>query len=465
MSRATRKVALLSALWMICLAGGCGDAPPGGQQTQTTSENERSGDAAVAPEADKAAASGSHAPESAGDAGGPVDPNEPPPIDQTIRTVVEGIAANHPEVVWDAMPVSYQQRIEAIVHMFGKSMDADIYARIIGSLRKIEGILKNKKELILQNPQLAEAGLDSDQLSAHWEEFVALFSTLLDSELSDLHTLQALDVREFLAGTGGTLMTQISQLSSAMPQDPFRTEVVERLSKLEVEVLARNNQAANVLIWLPGEEPSEVRFRQVNNKWVPEDVAGSFATTATQLGMFVNVILPAYLGKNKETVLAQFDALDAALDRVAAAENLDDFNVAVTDAVKQGEAVVTLFSDVDQIVAGLQQEPKRPATREAFVTVIVLDDMDETRRKQLGEQLLALVDDADSSLVVPSSEQGRTSFRVSPVADVEAFIGRLDFADVASIDRQQRTIMIQPRSQQVREPLVAPMPEATPSTE
>jgi len=446
MKRATWLPIAISAS-LIC---GCGEPQPADQQAPPTAEAEDSSSSAPAEiaESEEPVATGAAAeePTSSGEAASGSE------VEESIQTVVDGIGSNQPEVIWDAMPKPMRANMERLLHNIGFNMDAEFHGRIVGSLRKFEGVLQGKKDFILQNPQIAGAGIDPDQLSDNWDALVGLLSTLLDSELTDLKALQKMDVRAFLQRTGGQLMQQIADVSATMPEDPFRTEVTDKLADLEIELVEQSGQNATLLLKSPGEEPREVAFKRIANKWVPAELNKEYMKATNQLGLFLNVMIPAYFRANKEEILGQFDELDAALDQAAGAENLEDFNAAFVAVIERGTDLFKPFTDPAQIMAGARRKPAAP---EAFVTVQILDELEESRRDAVGKQLLELVEDADNNLVTPSTEDGKTNFRVSPVDDIQAFAQRLSFATVGSIDEEQRLVVIelQPAT---REPIAAP---------
>ena len=72
--------------------------------------------------------------------------------------MINGVADGHPEVVWSALPPTYQNDINDIVQTFGKSMDPQLWDQILGVVQKIQQILETKGEFIANVPMLQGQG-------------------------------------------------------------------------------------------------------------------------------------------------------------------------------------------------------------------------------------------------------------------------------------------------------------------
>ena len=67
--------------------------------------------------------------------------NEAAPVaetaDQAVLQVTEGLADGQPQVLWHALPTSYQQDVTDLIHEFGDKMDAELWNRSFGVVQKI----------------------------------------------------------------------------------------------------------------------------------------------------------------------------------------------------------------------------------------------------------------------------------------------------------------------------------------
>ena len=71
--------------------------------------------------------------------------------DGTVRVVMQSLADRHPEVLWQALPASYQKDITDLTHAFAEKMDPEIWQTAFRLGNKAVGILRDKKQYILDS--------------------------------------------------------------------------------------------------------------------------------------------------------------------------------------------------------------------------------------------------------------------------------------------------------------------------
>ena len=138
--------------------------------------------------------------------GGAADVPDSP--DGTVLTVAHELGNNNPGVLWDAMPASYQDDVEGVIHDAAAKMDAEVYDKAFVILKKLVGVLEDKRDFILDHPMMNEGFIammlkDRKEVEKYWDDIVELVDILAASEISKLESLQSIDVGAFLGGTGG----------------------------------------------------------------------------------------------------------------------------------------------------------------------------------------------------------------------------------------------------------------------
>ena len=78
--------------------------------------------------------------------------------DGTVKFVAEKIATGHPEVIWEALPPTYQNDINDLTHIFATKVDAEVWDKSLGVLRNTTIVLQDKKDLFLGSQMFAMAG-------------------------------------------------------------------------------------------------------------------------------------------------------------------------------------------------------------------------------------------------------------------------------------------------------------------
>ncbi len=205
---------------------------------------------------------------------------EPPAIpdspDGTVRAVVDGLVQHHPEVVWRALPPTYQQDVVDLSRDFADSMDPAVFDRAVAVARKGVVVLQSKKEIVLGSATIKKVQVDAEAVDAFWEAAVHVLDAVLASEASDLATLREIDVENFLATTGATIMDHASELPAENDEMESFSDLMEALQDAEVSLMSEEGDHAVVLLTVPGEEPKELQLTRVEDRWIPVELANQW---------------------------------------------------------------------------------------------------------------------------------------------------------------------------------------------
>ncbi|MEM7199764.1 MAG: hypothetical protein AAF628_05825 [Planctomycetota bacterium] len=185
----------------------------------------------------------------------------------TVDTVVKSIADGQPVALWAALPKSYQHDVNELVHQFGASVDAEVYDQSFGLAKRIVGVLRDKKQFILDHPMVGSMA-DRGEVEANWDSIVGIFDTLVQSELSSTTALKKLDVGRFLQGTGATMMRQVANVAKLSSEDKLG-----QLARAQVQLVKSEGDRASVKVTLPGERDETIELKRVEGRWIPTDMA------------------------------------------------------------------------------------------------------------------------------------------------------------------------------------------------
>lgn len=429
-------------LWPVsCLAilllAGCSESAPPAAKTDAASKPAAP---AAAPEAKATETSEATTPDVAADkATTSANGAKPSTLEPALNELIEGVKQNNLEAVWNALPPLYHLKIQQVFRGLGSSMDRpntkEVFVKVAETLRKIEQVLKTKKDQLLQNPRLEEMGFNREELAKNWDAIVKLYSTVLDSGLTDSEKLKQFDAGAFVKTTGSSVLAQVADLSATMPDDPYKTAVRDQVEKIQFTVLSEDDKAALVRFTTTdnSSEPREVKFVKVQEKWLPEEFHKEFGNIILQAGIFVQSALPVIVQNNREQFTAVLEVANSTLDQLAMTDDPAEFNAILNDSLDQGREFAGNF----RILGG----PRRPAaSATTSVTVIVTGQLSEEQRSAIGKQLISLADDQEKGLVEQHPEEGRIRFEVSPVADVDGFSKKVTFTEVITVDAEKRTI-------------------------
>ncbi len=260
---------------------------------------------------------------------GSSDPTVPSTPDGTVMAVAAALADGKPQVVWTAMPASYQKDVTGLIRAFADKMDADIYDKGWGLAKKLVKVLREKRAFILASPAMAQGGIDKAKAEAQWDTLVGALEALVNSEVSSVAGLKSVDVGDFLRDTGSKLMSAASKGSQLTPDDKYNKEFVAKLRGVKAEVVSSEQDKATVKMTVPGEEPKTEEFVRVEGRWVPKVIADGWSKAIADAGKSLDKMSGDALAKQKPQILAMLGAAEPMLDQLLKAETQEQFNQVV----------------------------------------------------------------------------------------------------------------------------------------
>jgi hypothetical protein len=255
---------------------------------------------------------------------GLVIPDSP---DGAMQAVLSGLAAHRPEVMWRALPPSYQDDISGLVRSFADHVEPALHQRAVVVARKAVVVLQAKKELILTSDTIrAATAADPAAVEAAWEEAVHAADVVLSSELADLEALRELDVEAFLATTGRALMDHAAKVPAIGGEGESLAERLRALGEAEVELVAADGDRATVRIRLPDLAPFEIDMVRLEGRWLPVELASRWPEAVESAAARIEAMAGAGAARVELVAFVTLGVAESFLDQLAGvttAEELD----------------------------------------------------------------------------------------------------------------------------------------------
>lgn len=252
--------------------------------------------------------------------------------DEAHDRIVQALADGRPQVVWDALPASYQRDVEGLVHEAAAGTDHELWTRSFTVLQKLTRVLREKKEFILGHPLVAAQLGDAPDAEKGWDSMVAALDALAGSELSDPGQTEALDVRRFLAGTGSRMMRGLLEAGEQVPQELLGGGV-ETLRGTTATVLSRESETARLRIETPGEPPSEERWIRVEGKWIPQEWTEDWDSRLAEVRGGLGRMSAGMDPQDRQQALLRLTMVEGVLDQLLAAKTAEEFNATLGTAL------------------------------------------------------------------------------------------------------------------------------------
>ncbi len=249
--------------------------------------------------------------------------------DGTVQTVTRELANDHPQVIWHALPASYQTDIREVIVAFADKMDADLWNKTFTVLGKITRVAKDKKEFLLAtieenaSQQLGQEKVD--ELNENWDRVVAIFETIVASEIKTVEGLKKLDVEKFLATTGSQLVKNTRELASTVA-DEETADAFALLGQTTVTVVKEEGDKSTLSITAPDQPAKTVEMTRFEGKWLPAEMVANWDTGIAEVKQSITKI--DFAGPSREMYLGILGQVEQTLDQMLAAESQAEFDQA-----------------------------------------------------------------------------------------------------------------------------------------
>lgn len=263
--------------------------------------------------------------------------------EQAVAEVSKSLSQNKPEVLWQSLPPSYQADVKDVIQTFAGTCDPELYNQSFAISQKLVKVLQTKKDLILTHPLMRQSGVDSQKLAQNWDAVVNVVAPLVNSEVSDLDKLKALDVEKFLSVSGAQFMQSLQALSKLAPNS--KTDMSTTLAGVKATQVKTEGDTVTVKIEYPGETPREERFVKVEERWIPKTMANDWKANIARAKTELQKATASNANQNKAMTLSQIKMLDGVLDQMLAAKTAQEFNNSLQSAMM---AVMGLAAPVMQ---------------------------------------------------------------------------------------------------------------------
>ena len=269
--------------------------------------------------------------------------------DGTVKYVLNELANNKPEVLWEAMPASHKQTLNDELKKSMANVDMEIHAQSIAVLQKFSGILKNKKTLIIEAANNASQQGDGPpgeglppEVAENWDNVVGILDIMVGSKVSDADWVQNPDLGLLLKEDGGKLMSSphlekllnMALAEKGGPNAPKdMTELRSWVKGIKVIVVSQTDTTATLKLRseeIDPEDPETLEFNmvKVEDRWLPEEMAVDLEKELKKLKQVVpgGAVADTKMTEQQKEVTLNFlktvDGVLDAIDKQETAENL-----------------------------------------------------------------------------------------------------------------------------------------------
>ena len=249
--------------------------------------------------------------------------------DGTVRFVMEQLADRHPEVLWQALPPTYQKDISELTHTFAAKMDPEVWSSAFALGSRTAALLRDKKDIILASSYADMAGDERDNLASGWDAGVGFLDSFFSSDVSRLDALETIDWGNYLATTGRDLMNLAAERSKASGKDAFDEEITKKLEQAEIELVSRDGDSATVKVSAPDEDPEDIELTRVEGRWVPSDMADDWDANVAEAKQKLAALSDEEIEQSSMQTMMFIGMLDGVVAQLETVETSEEFEQAI----------------------------------------------------------------------------------------------------------------------------------------
>ena len=253
--------------------------------------------------------------------------------DGTVEAVISDLKKDKVDIVWKALPESYQNDLNEIVHGFANKMDKELYNKGFSLTNQIVNVLKDKKEFILNNPFMAanpNVQKNKAKIEKEWSTIVNILETITKSDISDLSTMKNIDLGYYMKSTGNELMEKLSsiiQLATKESQTKNYNDIAD------IKLLSSENDHAVVNIIYNDDSNEELKMSKIEGRWIPSDLAADWKTDMSKAKKAIADISSEQIAQVKAKTMGAMLKVEASVSQIAKAKEQNEFNQAVQNTI------------------------------------------------------------------------------------------------------------------------------------
>ena len=258
---------------------------------------------------------------------------EVPTAKTTAENIILKLADHEPQVLWNALPESYQVDANQLAREAIASIDEIVYEKILLILRKVQAILHEKKELFLESSSLGLSEQEKRDFGANWNISREILELLLETELGSFEEAKQLDLGKLLAEAGPEIMDLLAKVSKIREGDPWEKSFVEPLRSVKVESLEESHDAALLRVIGPDGEIEEQNWVKLKGKWIPQEVRDGWIENASKIRETIEASDEKRDQSNLEIAMI-LGMIDRVLDQLDQSSSQEEFEANLMNLLK-----------------------------------------------------------------------------------------------------------------------------------
>ncbi|MGC4001722.1 MAG: hypothetical protein QM811_00590 [Pirellulales bacterium] len=257
----------------------------------------------------------------------------PATADGTVKTIAASVADGKFEVLWQALPASYQKDVEKILDEFSENMDEDVWNKGSKLAEKVSKVLTTKQDFIVANPIIgqvvAQGKMKPEDLKVVLTEVGGLLGDL-QSHAKTLDDVGDLDIEEVLA-TLGTRAKTFDVLAEKLAPSPDLQKGMKALKDVKVKLVSSTSDTAVLDVTDPEGKVKTEEYVNVEGKWLPKKMSEEWKKSMADALKKVEAL--DISAEDKQKALLGAGMVEGIVDSILNAKTQQEFDAVVLQII------------------------------------------------------------------------------------------------------------------------------------
>lgn len=208
----------------------------------------------------------------------------PKTAEGTVTTVASALGDGKFEVIWQALPESYQGDVNHMIEHAAEHTDATVYNKVMGVVGKFVQVLSDKQDFILGAEPIKSQIATGKFTKQEATEALSAVAGLLNDIQKDIKTkddLAKLDVEKYLANIGSRIKAIEPIVTKNTPIN--LGQKLADMKKVKATIKETSTDVSKVEITDADGSSSVKEFVKVEGKWIPKDLADTWKAKVKEL--------------------------------------------------------------------------------------------------------------------------------------------------------------------------------------
>ncbi len=234
-------------------------------------------------------------------------------------------------VLWDAMPVKYQNDVNRVVKLAAEKVDPSMVKPVLNISGDLIKVLRTKKNFVLNSPMIKKVLKDERLANTLYDPAVDLVEAYLPIDFLDPQQLKKGDLRPILEKYLNRVIQKAKALEAAVPKESQAYAMVKSANweSFRYEIESASNDSATLVIKRDDSPEQRLELVRVEGRWLPKAMVADWDKNIGQAIQALEKLTPQAMAQAKQSMQMPIMMVGGAINGFLQANDQASFDQAV----------------------------------------------------------------------------------------------------------------------------------------